>query len=525
MSRLSGRSSPRLGLDPHYEALTRELYSALNAGRDGEAERAARMLADANPREHAAWHAIATVALRAANPSQAVEAAERAHQLDRKNASYLNTLGVAYEELGRTTESIVALKRAIKLRPAYTHGHYNLGKVFERHGQLSDARESYQRAVLIDPTHAAAKHNLARVLRRLGESEAALTIAMDLHSQQPEDVDRMIGLAFALADSRGTRAGVQFLDTCLERSPQTTDLHGERAGMLFTLGEWGAAWSDYLWRPGVARSPDAFPARLPDELSGRVVLLLPDQGLGDMLFFLRFARLIRMRSGKAVFASPPKLAPLLRGHPDLDYVVTPDVCLPESEMSLRVPILLGDLPFVLKAETAEPPFRVSIREDVVREWRDRLLALGPPPYVGLTWRAGTDFRMASAFVDRPAVLSKEIPLDLLAQVVRPVAGTLLSVQRLPGAGERERLAALAGRAVHDFSAANDGLEQMAGLLTLLEEYVGVSNTNMHLRAGIGQVGEGAGDLIRRNSGGPGRATSSAVVPWLLYTVSNRAGLG
>jgi hypothetical protein len=85
------------------------------------------------------------------------------------------------------------------------------------------------------------------------------------------------------------------------------------------------------------------------------------------------------------------------------------------------------------------------------------------------------------------LLYKELRLEDLAAVLRGVAGTLVSLQRAPGAGETERLAALAGRPVHDFSAANGDLEDMLALLALLDEYIGVSNTNMHLLAGIGRT--------------------------------------
>ena len=34
---------------------------------------------------------------------------------------------------------------------------------------------------------------------------------------------------------------------------------------------------------------------------------------------------------------------------------------------------------------------------------------------------------------------------------------------------------------------NDDLEQMLALLSLIDEYVGVSNTNMHLRAAVGKT--------------------------------------
>jgi hypothetical protein len=40
--------------------------------------------------------------------------------------------------------------------------------------------------------------------------------------------------------------------------------------------------------------------------------------------------------------------------------------------------------------------------------------------------------------------------------------------------------------VHDFTAWNEDLEGMLALLALIDEYVGVSNTNMHLRAAVGR---------------------------------------
>jgi hypothetical protein len=43
------------------------------------------------------------------------------------------------------------------------------------------------------------------------------------------------------------------------------------------------------------------------------------------------------------------------------------------------------------------------------------------------------------------------------------------------------------RDVHDLSVASEDLEDMLALLSLLGEYVGVSNTNMHLMAGVGRT--------------------------------------
>ena len=78
----------------------------------------------------------------------------------------------------------------------------------------------------------------------------------------------------------------------------------------------------------------------------------------------------------------------------------------------------------------------------------------------------------------------EVPLEVLAEAVKVFDGTILSLQRNPEAGETERLAALVGKAVNDASAVNADLEDMLALLSHLQEYVGVSNANMHLLAGL-----------------------------------------
>ncbi len=75
----------------------------------------------------------------------------------------------------------------------------------------------------------------------------------------------------------------------------------------------------------------------------------------------------------------------------------------------------------------------------------------------------------------------------LANLLRRINGTILALQRKPEAGEIDQLSGGLGRPVHDFTALNDDLEDMLVLLSLMDEYVTVSNTNVHLRAGTGRT--------------------------------------
>ena len=471
--------------DPRHEALAHAAAAAMQSGDAAAAERAARALVQVNPRDHAAWHVLAVLALRSGRAEVAVELAERAHRLERKNAAYLNTLGVAYGDLGSAAEAIAALQRALKLRPAFADSHYNLAKVFDRGERFAEARDAYRRALAIDPRHASAAHNLAAVLLRLGESEEALALARAAHEQAPNDLGRRLYLAAALRDARGDAEAGAFVERCLEAGPDEPRLRAWLGECRLRNGDWEGGWREYLWRPSAMGRRSLPLAPLAADAGAGVVALVPDQGLGDTLFFLRFAGTLIEQAGDVILRTPSKLAGVLAGRTALARLaIEPETG--EPGIAVRATVLLGDLPHVVGARDVVPPVGLAPRAELVQRWRAALAALGPAPYLGLTWRGGTDRRAESEFgAVRDAALFKEADLRSIAAAVRGLPATLVAIQRHPAAGEVATLAALAGQPVHDLSAANDDLEDMTALLAVLDDYVGVSNTNVHLRAGLG----------------------------------------
>jgi hypothetical protein len=82
---------------------------------------------------------------------------------------------------------------------------------------------------------------------------------------------------------------------------------------------------------------------------------------------------------------------------------------------------------------------------------------------------------------------KELPPQALGAAVRSWPGTVLVIQR----GRRDEELAAFARAAHcqarDVSAFTEDLAELLALLSLLDDYACVSNTNVHLLAGIGRT--------------------------------------
>jgi len=469
--------------------LAAQAEAALREGAPERAVQAYLALVEIAPGDVAAWHGLATIALRAGQPDRALEPIARALTLDRKSAQLQALHAVALAELGRHAEAEVAARRAVKLAPADAGAHYNLGKILLILGRIDEAIGECQRSIALDPEGAGAYFNLALALERRGDFDAAFSAIERGLKIAADDPWLLSAKAIAIERREGASAAVAFLRAQLERLPNLGSLHFSLYSRLLGLGQWQQAWPELLWRSqrrlGRRPAADEYRSRrLPARLDGEHVLLLADWGLGDFLFFARFAPHVAARGARVTLRAPLKLLALARQWTWAQVI--PDEGPLDASAVDRLETL-EDLPALLAADA--PTATLALRADEAQRarWREVLARAGAPPYIGVTWRAGTDTRERPQLGDNVTRLSKQCPIDALAEVLAPIAGTRVVLQRAPIAGEVAQFAARAGRALCDLSEVNEDLPAMAAVLSLLDDYVGVSNTNMHLRAALGRT--------------------------------------
>ncbi len=520
-------------LQPKNWAYLANLAAALTAlGELDEALATFRRAARLNPDEPQFQMSIANCFALRGNVSEAETQLRKITQRFSGYALAWLNLGNAVRDQGRTQEAVDFYRRAIAADSDLFDAHNNLGSALQTLGRLEDAEQAYRRALALEPDQLTGLCNLASALidrGRFAEAEAvcrnALALApesatvqmflagaighqgrlheaLEFHRNaaalEPDNVRALMGLGSALHEVGLSAEGLPLLERAVALAPDSWPAQVSLGTVQLALGHFREGWRGYFRRAGRAKFVTLYPgiklsSAIPRTLTECQVCLLREQGLGDQLFFLRFASELKARGARISYRSAPKIASLLERVATIDCVILDTAPLPPADYNL----MLGDLPYVLAngdlapdassgAHTlVPPPLPLAPLATESARMREQLAKLGPPPYLGLTWRGGTAPEEQAGGMSW--MLFKQIPLPQLGAALRGVNGTFVALQRNPERGEIDQLAAAIGKPVHDFTAFNEDLEAMLALLALLDDYIGVSNTNMHLRAGAGRT--------------------------------------
>lgn len=456
------------------------------AGRLDEARRACRKVLQARADLVEAHVLLAQIYRQLGDEPRRLEAVARVQKLrpgwSEANAELL--VADLYSDFGRGAEAEDAYRRALALRPDLADARFNLAALLSAHGRIAECAMELQALLAHDPAARDAREQLVRQLQDLRDWDAVVAACRAGAVQHPADplFPEKLGVALWWKAAHEEAIGA-YRRAAQLAAPDSPAFHSARfleASALLTLGRFAEGWPAYASRPSRiaarARHPEivAEPRALSGE--GRRIRVYSEQGLGDELFFLRFVPALLAKGHRLSLVCEPKLAQFLADQPprfdevNAAHPVPADLC-----------VSSGDLPMVSGQVTAPPlPLRVNAaKADSIRQ---RLREFGPPPYIGVTWRAGALPEERKNADTR--IWTKEIPAEALAAALAPVDARIVLVQRKPAHEEMRRFSSGLGRDVLDLSAANDDLSEMLGLLSLLDDYVGVSNTNMHLLSGL-----------------------------------------
>lgn len=347
-----------------------------------------------------------------------------------------NHLGAAYSKMRRWDDAVACYRQAIALLPAYPEAHSNLGDALREVGQLDEAAAHFREAIRLRPALAEPHAGLSLVLLQLGDlagCQASCSEALRLRGDGGSAQLNLTLSIVALLEGRHAES-IAYCDAALAQDPDSPEAHKNRAIVRLLQGRFAEGWPEYEWRwkcPELPERPFKQPLWDGGPLDGKTIMLHAEQGLGDTIQFVRYARLVRERGGRVQVVCQKTLLPLLAGCDDIERLAAQGDPLPPFDVHaplLSLPRIFGT---TLETVPAGVPYlHADVR--LVDRWHRELDEL-PGFRVGIAWQGSRSF-----YFDR----LRSVPLAEFAPLAAVPGVTLISLQK--GFGS-EQMAALAER--------------------------------------------------------------------------------
>jgi tetratricopeptide (TPR) repeat protein len=440
-----------------------------------KAERYCRAVLAREPRHFDAQHLLGVIHLDRGQAAEAIAHLEKAVALEPLHARLRYHLGSAFLEGKRYEAAESELRRAFEMDPGDAGTLNNLGTALTGLGRHGEAIDCFRRLLAADPQHVQALYNLGNALAALDRLEEALAC---YRTALPLVIGGGAGKKLAELHGNMNEALValgrhdEALAGC--RSLAATDPHGaawNESVIRLLFGELDAGWKLYESRWHIA-DHDPLPegASLPSlaEMTGKRVLLLAEQGHGDMIQFMRYAPLLARRGVRVVLQIYRELAALAREIEGLEAVVIPGEPAPAVDIKtplLSLPHLFGT---TLETMPAEVPYLRPPAERLAR-WEQRL---GPRvrPRIGIAWWGMQHIRKRS------------LPIEmLLPLLIRPGVEFHSLQKEIPG-GQQDWLAD--HPVVIDHSAALEDFADTAALISGLDLVISIDTSVAHLSGAL-----------------------------------------
>ncbi len=314
------------------------------------------------------------------------------------------TQGVTMSELRQRAATLHRAGKLAEARPiyaAYLAAQPRDGGMWSNYGSLlrSEGRHdlsilAQEKALELDPGSRAVLNNLANVLSDVGQYDRALPLREAILAQDPGDVAQKAMIGKAMRAMGRHAEGIAWLDRAVTEHPDDYELRIQLALTQLADGRYVAGFRnyDYRWMTGELKQRQIpRPKWQGEDLTGKAILVMPEQGFGDAIAFARFLPVLR-RFGPArvMMLCEKPLMRLFAGVEGVDWI-GPEVG-PNQPFDVWTNMM--DLPPLHFDRTPEipAPTRLSVPEDARTRARGIVAPHAGAFKVGVVWCGSVTYR-------------------------------------------------------------------------------------------------------------------------------------
>ncbi|MEM0926509.1 MAG: tetratricopeptide repeat-containing glycosyltransferase family protein [Planctomycetota bacterium] len=355
--------------------------------------------------------------------------------------------GWKVHQAGQVDDALRVYEHVIRQAPANPEAYVYRGIAEFDQRQFQDSVSSYRHALSLREAFPIAWNNLGNSLRMLGEVEES-----DQCFERALELD---GSYLSALKNRGTlwvwsgeiERGLRWYERGLEIVPEDPELH-RNLGVIFLLqGDFRRGWEEYRWRwrmPGMQRPPSSATLWQGQPISGRSILLYPEQGRGDEINFIRMATLLAERGARVTVRVDSAMIPLFTSVRGVQSLIPQGGQLPLTDYHASFFDAVdgwyqwtGEMPYGEECfyDYGSHNGYLNVSDALVRYWRNWFEShdqgSGKRKRVGIVWQGNPKHH---------ADVYRSLPLECFGDFANDPAMSLISLQFGYGKEQLEQVA-------------------------------------------------------------------------------------
>ena len=308
-----------------------------------------------------------------------------------QRVAQLMQLATEHDQAGRLDEADSILRHVVAEAGDHPPGLHLMGIVAFKRDRIGEAARLMERSIALAPMEALYYRNICEVYRVLGRLDEALVSGNRAASLAPGDVHCHHNLGVLHYHRLELDEAIAAGERAIALDPNFAGAHFGIAEASLLRGDFARGWEEYEWRTKLASAPPLLPPTERPQWDGGPIadgtlLLIADQGYGDVIQFARYIPWAAARCARLAIACSAELHPVIEQQagavPIFDHWERAPEFVRYCPLS-GLPRLAGT---TLDTIPGEIPY---VRADPARSaaWGERLDALSPRGYrrIGIAW--------------------------------------------------------------------------------------------------------------------------------------------
>jgi tetratricopeptide (TPR) repeat protein len=355
-----------------------------------------------------------------------------------------------------------------------------LAAVHTERGAIEAAGELLERVFELKPT----LHNKGRLAASYAarcQYQKVLRLVDEMLAEDRRCEEALLDVRVDALTNLGMHdEALPLLDRAIEVNPRDAHRRFLRASVHLLNERFGPGWDDYSFRQlsSVKHLRTlALPEWKGEPLEGKRIVVLCEQGLGDQVMFAScLPDLLALAPARVVVEAVERVAPTLaRSFPGCEVVASKQDAAMEwlrDRGDFDYYVAIGDLPRVFRRQASSflrHEGYLTAAPERVMHWRRVLESRGEGPYVGISWRGGTEVTRKALRTMKAVELAQAVARAHVQQVCLQYGDV----------GDDLRAVEQAGISLSHWPEAIQDLDEFAALISALDLVVTVCNTTVH----------------------------------------------